>query len=127
MNFQDQAQQIVQSVVNNFNQAEPFLKTNQPLIMGASVFLALFLTLRLIKSRRKQIAANRATTYASPTLSHSDMAMLAGDDVISTQFDLARAYIEMGKSHLAKSILFHISKSGSAEQKQEAKKLIQTL
>lgn len=49
---------------------------------------------------------------------------IAGDDVIATQLDLARAYIEMGKRSLAKTLLHYILQEGSSVQQQEAKHLL---
>lgn len=49
---------------------------------------------------------------------------IAGDDVITTQLDLARAYIEMNDIPLAKQILQSIARKGTKEQQQEAQELI---
>lgn len=51
---------------------------------------------------------------------------IAGDDVITTQLDLARAYIEMDQKILAKKILMQVIRQGNASQKQEAKLLMET-
>lgn len=52
------------------------------------------------------------------------MTPIAGDDVISTQLDLARAYLETGSAILAKTILKAVVKQGSATQREEAKRLL---
>jgi FimV-like protein len=52
------------------------------------------------------------------------MAPIAGDDIISTQLDLARAYLETGSAILAKTILRAVVKQGSATQREEAKRLL---
>lgn len=53
-----------------------------------------------------------------------DYSVIAGDDVIATQLDLARAYIETGKSYLAKNILESVIKQGSDAQQKEAQYLL---
>jgi FimV-like protein len=52
------------------------------------------------------------------------MTPIAGDDIISTQLDLARAYLETGSAILAKTILKAVVKQGSATQREEAKRLL---
>lgn len=48
---------------------------------------------------------------------------IAGDDLIATQLDLARAYIETGKNSLARTILEPIIAQGNEVQQQEALRL----
>lgn len=57
----------------------------------------------------------------------SDFTTIAGDDLISTQLDLARAYIETDKRQLAKSILDLVVKQGTKAQKDEAQELLSYL
>lgn len=57
-------------------------------------------------------------------ITSSDISAIAGDDTISTQLDLARAYIETGKVQLAKKILGHALQKGSVVQRQEAQALL---
>lgn len=52
---------------------------------------------------------------------------IAGDDLIATQLDLARAYIETDKRDLAKSILKTVTKQGNQAQKDEAQELLSYL
>jgi FimV-like protein len=62
----------------------------------------------------------------STSSQHEDLqhlSAIAGDDLITTQLDLARAYIETGRKKAAEPILAYIMKQGNAEQKQEAKQL----
>lgn len=62
-----------------------------------------------------------------PTIStSSDFDAIAGDDVMATQLDLARAYVEADKSSLAVPILESIISQGSNEERQEAKRLLST-
>ena len=61
------------------------------------------------------------------SISSRDIHAIAGDDVITTQLDLARAYMETGRTQLAKNILKNAIVHGSPEQQDEAKQLILTL
>ena len=107
------------------------LKELQLIIVGCILLAALaLLQLRANAKRKKQ--QEKLQTYTPPqrsthVLSSKDIEMVAGEDVITTQLDLARAYLEMGKNNLAKSILFHVSKQGRPEQQQEARELINSL
>ncbi|MCD6038873.1 MAG: hypothetical protein K0S27_273 [Gammaproteobacteria bacterium] len=63
-----------------------------------------------------------------PTLITSqDIKAIAGDDRMTTQLDLARAYIEIGKKKLAKKILDHVTQYGNLNQQQVAKQLMMNL
>lgn len=53
-----------------------------------------------------------------------EMTAIAGDDVMATQLDLARAYLETGSEKLAKTILKTVAKAGSPAQRLEAKRLL---
>lgn len=61
------------------------------------------------------------------TATDNDLMSIAGEDVIATQLDLAKAYIEMNQKSLAKPILDRILKSGNPQQQQEARQLIDIL
>jgi FimV-like protein len=52
-----------------------------------------------------------------------DIAAISGEDPIATQLDLARAYLEAGKSTLAQKILANVAKQGSSAQQNEARSL----
>ena len=54
-----------------------------------------------------------------------DVTAIAGEDVLATKLDLARAFIETGKLNSAKAILSGVCKQGNADQQQEAKRLLQ--
>lgn len=49
------------------------------------------------------------------------LAEIAGDDVMTTQLDLTRAYIDMGDIPLAEELLQGILQQGTASQQAEAK------
>lgn len=56
-----------------------------------------------------------------------DFTAIAGDSVVTTQLDLAKAYIEMGQKPLAKQILKQSYRKGSAAQKKAARQLLKAL
>lgn len=58
---------------------------------------------------------------------HDEMMPIAGEDVIATQLDLARAYLETGSADLAKTILKAVIKHGSAIHREEAKQLLSSV
>lgn len=53
-----------------------------------------------------------------------DLSAIAGDDLMTTQLDLARAYIETGRTQLAQTILASVIKQGNSTQQKEAKQLM---
>lgn len=57
----------------------------------------------------------------------SDLAAISGDDLIATQLDLARAYLETDNKPLAKSMLDNILIQGNKAQQQEAQQLLSVL
>ena len=57
----------------------------------------------------------------------SDYAAIAGDDILATQLDLARAYIEIDNKTSAKKILDSILSKGSHSQQEEAQRLLSYL
>lgn len=56
-----------------------------------------------------------------------DLTLIAGEDVISTQLDLARAYMETGKNQLAHTILKYVVAHGNAVQQNDAQQLMMQL
>jgi FimV-like protein len=54
----------------------------------------------------------------------SDFIAIAGDDLMATQLDLARAYIETGQNEFAKNILKEVISNGNISQRAEAKQLL---
>jgi FimV-like protein len=53
-----------------------------------------------------------------------DLRAIAGEDVFSTNLDLARAYLEGGRYQAAKSILETVLQQGNSSQQQEAQNLL---
>src|SRR5690242_8309082 len=116
----DQLSLSFQQLINHFsmslNLSGHSVRVYQLALIGITFLLAILVFIKLIHSGRRQ---STKTESHHQTLSNKDIEMLAGDDVVTTQLDLARAYIEMGKNNLAKSILFHVSKQGNTEQQHE--------
>lgn len=66
-------------------------------------------------------SVQRSTQQRHPTLKAEDIAAIAGEDVLATQMDLARAYRESGQLKLAKKILKQVLQHGSHTQQEEAR------
>lgn len=64
---------------------------------------------------------------AEKMVTAKDLSAIAGDDMIATQLDLARAYIETGKLSLAKKILESAKQQGNEIQRKEATTLLDFL
>jgi len=79
-------------------------------------------------NKLKAITANTARTSKIPTddLSLPELEPVTMSEV-GTKLDLARAYMDMGDPEGARSILEEVVQEGSASQKQEAQRLIETL
>jgi FimV-like protein len=96
------------------------LKSYLPLLLfiGLGSLLIFIMGLCLILKPRK---LQNTAKYDHEELHH--MNAIAGDDVITTQLDLARAYIETGRKQLAVQILDYVIEHGNPDQQQEAKQL----
>ncbi len=74
--------------------------------------------------RKKKIAPREVVSTTNKLEEHDDVAAIAGDDLLATQLDLARAYIETGKIQAAKNILEQVLAQGDVVQQKEAKQLL---
>lgn len=98
------------------------------LIIGiSSILIFLFGVLLLFRkkfafAKKPEKSATIISFDAIPAL--KDLAAIAGDDSLSTQLDLARAYIEAGKESLAKNILNTVISQGSTKEQSEARELL---
>lgn len=81
---------------------------------------------RSLEKQKAQLSARTAHEKAF-TISSKDIETIAGFDVMTTQLDLARAYIETGRKNLAKNILNNVVLHGNAEQQVEAKRLLENM
>jgi len=97
-------------------------------ITGLFIYL-LYMALKQMRARKKArtMQAVKATTSPKLVITSSDISAIAGDDVIATQLDLARAYIETGRFLLAKKILDHVRDHGNDVQQVEAQQLLSSI
>lgn len=99
------------------------------LLSAALVIVALFIFVLLFFQLRKKPEPVIQQPENKPqwVITSQDIKAIAGDDVMVTKLDLARAYIELGKKKLAQQILSHVSEHGNESQQQAAKQLMSTL
>lgn len=76
------------------------------------------------KETSAQIPAPSMTEKILSKANLTDLTAIAGEDVIATKLDLARAYIEADMNALAKQILDSVVKQGNKEQQEEAQRLL---
>jgi FimV-like protein len=80
------------------------------------------------KSQQKNEAIPAVETNKPDILSKKiNYGSMAGEDVMTTQLDLARTYIEMGDVDHAKNILKTVIQDGNSEHKKIAKELLVTM
>lgn len=63
-------------------------------------------------------------TSEQPVMAVNGLDAIAGEDLVATQLDLARAYIETANAGLAKAILKQVLKQGNKSQQEEARHLL---
>lgn len=104
------------------------------IVLACFVAVIIFLIIAFTMYRRKKIISHKQTltlkttsTQSTHVITSHDIRAIAGEDVISTQLDLARAYIEIGKKQLAQKMLDHAIKQGNLTQRQEAHQLLKNL
>ena len=134
---------ILDNISNNFHTISQHLLGHMS--MFGAITLAIFLFLisyniraffsNHLRSSKKNtvIVKNYVISLKSetkPTLvvhNKEDIKAIAGEDELTTQLDLARAYIEMNQKQLAKQILDNTIHHGNAAQQQEARLLLSRL
>lgn len=97
--------------------------------IGASIFVFLvsfWFFSRVESSPKKRSATGLQASVKSFAISSKDIENISGDDVLTTQLDLARAYIETDRKGLAKNILNNVLLHGSLDQRSEAQQLMAT-
>ncbi|MCE3237989.1 MAG: hypothetical protein K0R24_970 [Gammaproteobacteria bacterium] len=95
------------------------------LLLGAVVFFIYFKKKKLIKIKPKPTPT--PIQKSTVVITSQDIKAIAGEDMMATQLDLARAYIEIGKVRLAKKILDHVAQHGNSGQQRVAHQLMTTL
>lgn len=94
-------------------------------IGAAALLLFLLGSWLILRTTWKMPVSDSACTDSPPPA--EDLTAIAGDDVIATQLDLARAYIETGSGKLAHAILKRVMQQGGKAEQQEAQRLLSTL
>jgi FimV-like protein len=97
------------------------------LLLGAVVFFIYFKKKKLIKIKPKPTPTPTPIQKSTVVITSQDIKAIAGEDMMATQLDLARAYIEIGKVRLAKKILDHVAQHGNSGQQRVAHQLMTTL
>lgn len=90
----------------------------------SAIFVFLMGVYFILKSAVKTKKVEPAFVQTAFSFQPQDFSAIAGDDVLSTQLDLARAYIESDKKELAKMILRQVIASGNDTQQKEAQRLL---
>jgi FimV-like protein len=106
-----------------------YLKTHASARYGLFVGVLIFVGLSLLSSKpkpKKESVSGKKASGLISIFTNKDFNAISGEDVIATQLDLAKAYIEMDKKPLAKNLLNQVIKEGSNPQKEEARKLLKT-
>jgi FimV-like protein len=106
-----------------------FIQTYFSLLLSiGGTALVLFVSgLYFILKKNSPINISVVAKYETPImLKHppTDLSAIAGEDMLGTQLDLARAYIETNNKTLARKLLTPIMTQGSAEQQREAQRLL---
>lgn len=115
----DYIQQIIQFA---YNDTVMFV-----VMVFASLLLLFLLIMLLCKPKKHEPPVKIQEKKPTAVLTAQDIRAIAGDDVMITQLDLARAYIELGKIKLAKQILNNVLTKGDDDQQQAAQQLLSTL
>jgi len=100
------------------------------LLMSA---IAFFIFFNKKNKKKKLIKVIKIIQESKPikqpafVITSQDIKAIAGEDMIATQLDLARAYIEIDKKKLAKKILEHVAQNGNSGQQLAAYQLMTNL
>lgn len=98
-----------------------FIKSFLPLFIAITVGSLLIFLIGLYYI---YISCFHSTKASDESAHNKDIAAIAGDNLIATQLDLARAYIELNQKNKAKKILNNVAKQGSHAQQKEARMLL---
>lgn len=99
---------------------KPFILYLQehPYFHSILILAILIISLRLLISMRSKTSSSDYTD--------KDIHTIAGENISSTQLDLAKAYLEMGQTKAAKKALKQVRKLGDKTQRVEAKQLMKS-
>ena len=97
------------------------------LLISLAVFFIFFIKKNKKKKLIKIIQESKPIKQPAFIITSQDIKAIAGEDMIATQLDLARAYIEIDKKKLAKKILEHVAQNGNSGQQLAAYQLMTTI
>ena len=123
MSFQD----FFSQYQNFFLALETYGRKTPNLLLTVATFgVVALIVIRISEKAKKRLEKSRLKKK-SIVITSQDIKAIAGEDVLATQLDLARAYIEMGKTSLAKQILQHVVDHGDSSQQQMARELTKNI
>lgn len=114
---------FIQNLMNDVASTDLYLLVISTAI-ACTIVLLIF---AFSKTKKAHISENKKPNKPLTVITSHDIKAIAGEDILSTQLDLARAYIEMDKKSLAKKILKHVLQNGNGHQQQEARQLMSAL
>jgi FimV-like protein len=123
MHLQSAVTQFLDMIIEKLNPLVTYLSENLTAYDALVASILVLLVVLLFLTRRKKPLQTAVLTQPR----QADIHAVAGDDVLSTQLDLAKAYIEMNQKKIASEMLNAILKKGSNRQKDEARHLISSL
>lgn len=119
---------IVSTIIKNYFILFLSITTGFVFIISLGLFFIFKKKNKIKASQEKNMIQNTTESKQQPiTISSKDIHAIAGNDVVATQLDLARAYIETGRKQLAKKILQFTLEQGTSLQQEEANRLLNLL
>lgn len=96
------------------------------LVVGGIIIIFRLFSSRTTASTVKsaQVSAPAKPVLQAVETNPNELSAIAGDDLVATQLDLARAYLEIDNHAAAAKLLEVVSNQGSQSQQEEAKRLI---
>jgi FimV-like protein len=124
MDLMDQIPDVLQYMINTFQPAISYL-VHHP-ILRFELLVLIVVTIGLVIFTEFDNRKTEIQPYEDED-SKTDLSTIAGDDIITTQLDLAKAYIEMKQKKLAKAMLKQTIRQGSISQQATARQLLKTI
>lgn len=109
------------------------VETNQLMLLGGAValsvvFLFFWKKLFLKNQAEHDCHADCHHVHAEgASIDSAELSAISGEDVQVTQLNLAKAYLEINNTDLAKSLLNSVLVHGNLVQRKEAEKILQQL
>jgi FimV-like protein len=124
MDLMDQIPDVLQYVINTLQPAVTYL-VHHPLLRFELLVL-IVVTIGMVIFTEFDNRPVEIKPYEDDE-AKTDLSTIAGDDIITTQLDLAKAYIEMKQKKLAKAMLKQTIRQGSVTQQATARQLLKTI